>query len=199
MRNAPSSRGFTLVEASVAGLILVFTLALAGPSFQEILSQFMLRQACRDVSTLCLQAQTLAAFHRKDVGIRWVMAGGDVTVTGYEDGNGNGVLSQDIRSGVDRPVFGPISLKGRHPSISFSFIPGFDGLDLNREPIGDLSDPIRFGRSSISTFTPIGHASPGSVYLSNERKRQGMVRISPISGQIKVYEWFPTLRQWVNL
>ncbi|MCG3195395.1 MAG: hypothetical protein DIJKHBIC_04676 [Thermoanaerobaculia bacterium] len=197
MRRGHSCRGLTLFEASTATLVIAFVFSLAAPAYQEILSQFMLRQACQDVAVLCLKAQALAAVERRDVGLRWILAGGDLTVTGYVDGNGNGVLSKDIVSGLDERVFGPVSLKGRHPSITFSFITGFTGLDPNDEPMGDLSDPIRFGRSNISTFSATGRASPGSIYLSNTRSRQGVVRISPVSGQIRIYEWLPARREWV--
>lgn len=197
MHRVQGTRGLTVFEASTAALIVAFAVSLAAPAYQEILSQFMLRQACVDVATHCYRAQALAAIERKDVGIRWILVDGDLTITAYQDGNGNGILSKDIKRGIDRPVFGPISLKGRHPSITFSFLPGFAGLDPNQDPPGDLDDPIRFGRSNISTFTATGQASPGSVYLSNSRNRQGMVRISPVSGQIRTFEYFPTLRQWV--
>jgi len=89
------------------------------------------------------QARSLAAARRVDVGVRWVTAGGDVTLYLYEDGNGNGVLSADVLSGVDRLVAGPYSLRVKYPSISFSFFPGFRG-------------PDRAGRRSGTSPTPTG-------------------------------------------
>ncbi len=192
------TRGMNLLEATTGLFIVTLAMAVSMPTLSDLLSQFMLRQACWDISTLLHQAAYRAVTFRKDVGVRWVAIAGDVTLTGYEDGNGNGVLSEDIRRGIDTVVFGPISMKGRYPSISFSFIPGFSGLDPNREPIGDTSDPIRFGRSNISTFSAIGHASPGSVYLSDTKKRQAIVRITPGSGKIQAYEWLEASRSWLK-
>jgi len=39
--------------------------------------------------------------------VKWVSGNGDIVLTMFEDGNGNGVLSADIREGKDRLVAGP--------------------------------------------------------------------------------------------
>ena len=63
-----------------------------------------------------------------------------------------------LSAGIDRLVAGPYWMRGRFPGVSFSFLPGFEGMDPNGDPVGNLDDPIRFGRSDICTFSPTGRA-----------------------------------------
>ena len=143
-------------------------------------------------------AQNRAILSGRHFGVKWFSKDGDVVLTVYEDANGNGVLTADIKAGIDRLVAGPYWMRGKHPHITFSFLKNFKGLDPSGSPIGNLADPIRFGRSDICSFAPDGGASPGSVYLSNGVDRQAVVRVSPASGKIQVFDWLPGKRKWVR-
>jgi prepilin-type N-terminal cleavage/methylation domain-containing protein len=192
------SRGVSLLELLVVLGIFGVMAALSVPSLAGLSAQLSIQAAATHVATLFNAARARAVFHGVDVGVKWITAGGDIQFAVYEDGNGNGVLSEDIRNGTDRLVLGPDSMHGRYPHIEFQFLPGLIALDPGGNPVGDLADPIRFGRSDICTFSPTGHASPGSVYLSDGYRRQALVRISPATARIQVYEWRPGLRTWLK-
>lgn len=198
-RRVPSrarSRGTTLVELLVALFILGILFALGVPALADLTATLTLRAACLDVTTTFRDAQARATFQRRDVGVKWVVAGGDIVFSIYEDGNGNGVRSEDIRKGLDRRVGEPFSMKHRFPGVSFSFVKGFSGKDPSGAPVGNLDDPIHFGRGDICTFTPLGHASPGTVYLADAKGRQACVRVSPYSASFATYEWDPGTKRW---
>jgi prepilin-type N-terminal cleavage/methylation domain-containing protein len=198
-RNDRRCRGFSLTELTATLAILAVTAMLSIPAAAEISRQLTMRAACNEIAAIFTRARAMAVFEHRDVGIRWTSLGGDVTFAVYQDMNGNGVLTEEIRKGIDVLVEGPVSMKRRYPGISFSFLPGFTALDPNGDPIGNLSDPIKFGRSDICTFTPLGNASPGSIYLSNGRNRQAIVRISPSSARIQIFEWETGRRAWNRL
>jgi len=197
--HGPSRHGFSLPEVTIVLAVVSILAMIAAPAVSELAAQLSVRSATMELSTIFLRARARAAYERRNVGIRWVSVAGDVSYTIYDDLNGNGVLTEEIKKGIDRPVVGPISMKQRYPGISFTFLPKFDARDPGGEKIGDLNDPIRFGRSNICTFSPLGDASPGSIYLSNGRNRQAVVRISPVTGRIQVYEWVKARKAWVPL
>jgi type II secretory pathway pseudopilin PulG len=189
------THGVTLIDL-LAGLAVSSVLALISiPSALNISRQLTLRAAGSEIATIFNQARARAVFHRAEVGVKWVSAGGDVVFAIHEDGNGNGVTSADIRSGVDRLVFGPLSMRKRFPGISFSIIAGLK-VDPSGTPIGDILDAIRFGRSDICSFSPLGTSSPGSVYLSDGNARQAIVRVSPMTARIQVFEWLSPPGKW---
>ncbi len=191
-------RGTSLPELLVVLLILGLVFALSLPALSDLLAEEGLAAAAREVSGILNMARSRAVFQGVDVGVKWISSGGDLVLSVYQDGNGNGVTTADIRKGVDRLVGGPYWLRGKYPGISFSFVPGFDGLDPGGAPIGNVADPLRFGRSDICSFSPIGKASPGTVYLSNRKRRQAAVRVTPANAKIQSFTWHGKSLQWIK-
>ncbi len=200
-RGGSARRGVTLPDLLASLAVLAVVTALGVPALSGVFSQSMLREAARDVANVFNRARLRALDTGRDVGVKWLSSGGDVTFTLYEDRNGNGVLTADIRSGIDRPIGAPFSVRGRFPRATASFLTDFPGGDpAGGSPgsVGDLSDPIRFGRSDICSFSPMGHASPGSVWLSDGQGRQTVVRVSPMTAQIQIHDWCAPRRTWIK-
>jgi len=191
-------RGTSLPELVVVLLILGLVFTLSVPALSDLLAEEGLQTAAREVSAILTTARARAVFQGADVGVKWISSGGDLVLSVYQDGNGNGVTTADIKKGVDRLVAGPYWLRGKYPGISFSFVPSFDGLDPGGAPIGDLADPLRFGRSDICSFSPLGKASPGSVYLSNSKRRQAAVRVTPANAKIQIFTWHGKSLKWIK-
>ena len=191
-------RGTSLTELLVVLLILGLVFALSLPALSDLLAEEGLATAAREVSGILNMARARAVFQGVDVGVKWISSGEDLVLSVYQDGNGNGVTTADIRKGVDRLVGGPYWLRGKYPGISFSFVPGFDGLDPGGAPIGNVADPLRFGRSDICSFSPIGKASPGTVYLSNRKRRQAAVRVTPANAKIQSFTWHGKSLKWIK-
>ena len=191
-------RGTSLPELLVVLLILGLVFALSVPALSDLLAEEGLQTAAREVSAILTTARARAVFQGAEVGVKWISSGGDLVLSVYQDGNGNGVTTADIKKGVDRLVAGPYWLRGKYPGISFSFVPGFDDLDPGGAPIGNLTDPLRFGRSDICSFSPLGKASPGSVYLSNRKRRQAAVRVTPANAKIQIFTWHGKSLKWIK-
>ncbi len=198
MRGTPDTRGTSLAELLAVLVILGLVATLSLPALTDFLAEEGLTTAAREVSGILGIARARAVFQGTDVGVKWVSRGGDLVLSVYQDGNGNGVTTADIKKGVDRLVAGPFWLGGRYPGISFSFVPGFDDLDPGGAPIGAVTDPLRFGRSDICSFSPVGKASPGSVYLSNSKRRQAAVRVTPSTAKIQIFTWHGKSMKWIR-
>jgi len=193
-----SLRGTSLLETTAVVALLGILFALGIPAMTEILAEEGLSTAAREVSAILTGAQARAVFQGADVGVKWISQGGDLVLSVYQDGNGNGVTTADIRKGVDRLVAGPYWLRGKYPGITFSFVPGFNDVDPGGAAIGNLADPIRFGASDICSFSPLGKASPGSVYLSNKKRRQAAVRVTPLNAKIQIFTWHGKTQKWIK-
>lgn len=178
-------------------LVLGIAALLSAPALAKVFTRMSLRAAAHEIATVLQNAKLLALTDRADHGVKWTGSGESLALSIHRDGNGNGIRTADITKGIDRLVFGPIAAGKRYPKIRFSFVPGLPGRDPSGTEVGNLDDPIRFGQSNICTFTPTGTASPGSVYLSDGLERQALVRVSPLSGKIEVYEWCTARRTWV--
>jgi hypothetical protein len=119
------------------------------------------------------------------VGIKFRKNGGRYEWALYRDGNGNGIRSAEIVSGVDRHlgVSFPWSRNDVAPGILRGTRvpdPGAPGRYLDR-----LDDPIRFNNSDICSFSPIGESTPGSVYLWDGHDRMAVVRVFGRTAKIR--------------
>ena len=180
-------RGFSLVEALVALAIVMAMAAVALPSFLAYSAEAHLVSAGEEFRSrfrlACSQAvrsgaYTAIRFERRD--------DGTVQYAVYADGNANGVRSADILSGADRLVSGPFPLWGGAPDVRVGINPGVPNLPPEG---GELSgDPVRFGRSDILSFSPLGTATPGTFYLAGQGA-QAAVRVTGGSARVRLMIW----------
>ncbi|MFN7989804.1 MAG: prepilin-type N-terminal cleavage/methylation domain-containing protein [Thermoanaerobaculia bacterium] len=194
-----SSRGVTLPELLTTLAILSITAGLSAAGVHAYAGMTSLRAASHEIASVFSQARGRAVHRNAYSGVKWTAHDGDLTFAIHDDGDGDGVRNDDIESGVDPLVFGPFSVKARWPKVKVGFIPGFTARDPNGNPVGDLSDPIRFGRSDIASFSPVGDCSPGSVWLGDDRGRQALVRLTPGTATIGIYEWVAARRSWTRI
>jgi type II secretory pathway pseudopilin PulG len=180
-------RGFSLVEALVAVFIVLAMAAVAVPSFRAYFADAHILGAGRQFESSFRLARSAAVtsgvytairFERRDDGTVWYAT--------YADGDDDGVLTADIRSGTDRLVSGPYPLTGGAPGVRVGINPGVPALPP--EP-GELSgDPVRFGRSDILSFSPLGTATPGTFYLAGDAA-QAAVRVTGGSARVRLLVW----------
>ncbi|MCL4810206.1 MAG: prepilin-type N-terminal cleavage/methylation domain-containing protein, partial [Thermoanaerobaculia bacterium] len=159
-----STRGLSLPELLTTLAILSIGAGLSAAALHAYVGMATLRAATHEVATVFNMARARAIHRGAYCGVKWVARDGDLTLQVHQDGDGDGVRSDDIDRGVDPLVFGPLSVKSRWPKVTVAFIPGFLARDPSGNPVGDLSDPVRFGRSDIASFSPFGDCSPGSVW-----------------------------------
>jgi hypothetical protein len=102
----------------------------------------------------------------------------------YADGNRNGVLSADIRSGVDKRVSGPRQLTTGAGDVRVAINPSTPAIPPDRGML-DVADPIRFGQSNMLSFSPLGTATPGTFYLAGDFA-QVAVRVNPGTSRVRM-------------
>ena len=112
----------------------------------------------------------------------------------YIDGNRNGVLSADIDRGRDTRVEGPIRLDSGASGVRVGINASVPAIPPDSGFL-DPTDPIRFGRSNMLSFSPLGTATPGTFYLAGENA-QAAVRVNPGSARVRIM--FCRGRKWVG-
>ena len=129
------------------------------------------------------------------VALRVDLGATDASLQLFVDGNGNGVLTRDIETGVDPPI-GPADSIAAHAS-------GVT-LRLNQRVLdagGSTwleagSDPLRIGSTSLISCSPTGSLTGGTLYIGAARGPQLAVRITGSTGRLRVLHYDPTSAQW---
>lgn len=193
-----SQAGFQLLELLIGLVILSLFATLVTPSLVRASAGLRVRLAATEIAGIMRRARSLAVVRSAKVAVKFRTRGdGRVTYTLYRDGDGDGVLNRDIDRGIDPPLTGTRALVHMGSDVHFGFPPG----PAPREPRGRrrmtrLDDPIRFNRSDLASFDPLGTSTPGSVYLTDGRDRLAVVRLYHRTGKVEILTYDPETETW---
>jgi len=179
-------RGFSLLELLVVLAIIAVTVSVVTPNLIEIRRGSEVRLGATELRNVFQFARAEAITRGSEIGVKFVQRNGIWSYGFYQDGDGDGIRNADITSGVDRRIASPPSVPER---LSVAFI----GLPSVPIYVPDSSDtlspgdvPVRFGTSFICSFSPLGSATSGSIYITDGLKSAAAVRVLGSTGRIRV-------------
>ena len=186
-----STRGHSLVELLVVVAIMMTTAAVAVPFFRPAFADAHLLAAGQEFCSTFRLAASMAARRNVYTAIRFERDGDQVRYAVYCDGDHDGVLADDIARGRDKLVAGPFPL-GTGPTVRVGIRPETPAIPPER---GLLSgDPIRFGNSDSISFSPLGTATPGTLYLMGDGA-QAAVRVTGGTARVRIMIWRGTWKE----
>jgi type II secretory pathway pseudopilin PulG len=191
-------RGFQLVELIVVLGVLALVLMIAAPPFFEISADLRVRLAAEELVAVLRSTRWNAVRRSANVAVKFrTEKDGAVTYAVYRDGDGDGVLNRDINAGQDPEVAPPRRLSHLGRGVGFGFPPGPAPRDPG-SPDRRLKagDPIRFNDSDLASFSPLGTSTPGSLYVTDGRKRLAAVRVFGRTGKVKVLTYDVREQVW---
>jgi type II secretory pathway pseudopilin PulG len=188
---------FSLIEIVFALGVAATVAGAASPQLQASLDDARAVGAARYVSAELQRARMNAVRRNASCALRFVESGGTYWFTEFVDGTRNGVLTRDIRSGVDVPIGIATTLGAHFTGLEFGTLPGLPGVDVDSVAPG--VDPIRLGAGNMAVFTPDGTATGGTLYIRSAGNRQYAVRVFGETGRTRVLKFDPRRFRWVSL
>jgi hypothetical protein len=191
--------GFQLVELLVTTAVAMITIGIATPPVLEWAAARQVRLAAGEIGSALALARAYAVTHAVHVGVKFRIAeGGAVSWALYRDGDGDGVRSDDIDSGVDPRTAPARNLLHFGRQVRLGFPPGLPPRDPAdpRRRLDRLDDPIRFNRSDIASYNPLGGSTPGSVYVTDGRSRLAALRVLAATGRMRVLVYDARTEKW---
>jgi hypothetical protein len=170
-----SDAGISLFELLLALTVIAWTLIIATPGVMRLRQEVSLRSAVHEASVAFYLARSYAISKNRNVGLKFRKNGDRYEWALYADGNGNGVRTSEIASGVDR------YLGLSYPWTRNDVLPGIMTGTRVPDPSGGyldrIDDPIRFNTSDICSFSAMGECTPGSVYLWDAHDGMAVLRV----------------------
>lgn len=163
-----------LAEAlAVVALLAVLAGLGAGP-VREGLARARLDAAGTEIARRMIAARWRAVSEGRSIGLRFEVREGEWRLATYADGDG--IRSDDIRTGRDPSLLPPAAPGDGRPGIRLGIPPGsYPRVPPSRGRIAGGEDPVRFGRSDIASFSPLGNATSGTLYLTDGRRLAAVV------------------------
>lgn len=200
-RSPPSAgrtaAGFSLLELMFA-MGIVATVGLV--AFAEIgaaLEQGRATAAARYLAARLQRLRLEAVSRNTHVALRFEADNGRYGFATYVDGNGDGVRTADIVSGIDWQSGSLDRLSNHFPGVDIGALPAAPAVDAGGVAPG--ADPVRLGASDMAVFTPLGTATSGSIYIRGAGSLQLAVRIFGETGRTRVLRLNTTTAQWTPL
>lgn len=181
------NKGYTMIEMLVVLFIIGLILSISIPPFTNyFIKRLSLETHLRELVSVLRATRQEAITRNVYVGITFDLnSDSSLRHRIYRDTNGNGIRKKDIENKIDIPITG-------YRRILFSEHIKLGIISKNlREPetnkkIKNPDDPIKFGSSNICSFSPLGSSTPGSIYFTDGIKLQGVVRVYPTSGKVRI-------------
>ena len=196
--------GFTLIELLIATSVLALLTTLAVPPLRRQISQHRVRLAAAEIASALWTAQSGAVRHGVAIAVRFEAHDSDVDGVAfvfalYADGDGDGVRTADLNTGTDPQIRRPARLLHVGAGVRFGFPEGLEPRGFTGTGRLDrLSDPVRFGRSDLASFSPIGTASPGSIFVT-DGYHLFAVRVYNRTGKVRILRYVREREEWKGL
>lgn len=187
-------RGYSLIELLVGATILVIVTAMMVPIVLYSAEQSRVAAAARYIAGRIAVARMEAVKRSAYVALKIERQDGRYHFGTYVDGNGNGVRSTDIARKIDFSLGPAEQLDNHFSGVTFGLHEGV--LPVTPDDSLARGDPIRLGRSELLSFSPLGSATSGTLYIRGEGKQQFAVRVLGVTGRVRVLRFdFPN-RRW---
>ncbi len=189
-----STSGFTLIELLVAGALLMLLASIALPLGGQAIDELRTASAARYLAGRIAVSRMDAIRRSRAVALRFQPAAPDYQFSAFVNGNGNGVRSAEIITGVDQPLGNPRQLSDDFANVRF-------GLEIGRPDVDGVrnasADGVRIGSSRILTVSPDGTATSGTLYVLG-RRAQYAVRVLGATGRTRVLKYDTGARAWIS-
>ncbi len=192
-------RGSGLLEMVVVLAIFASAITMAVPNLLRHSAGQRVRSAAAETVAVLRLARSSATRLNVKVGVKFIIGEDQVAYYRlYQDNDGDGVRSKDILAGIDTPIGAPQRMAHLGHRVGFGFPPGKPPRDPGnpRRRLDRLDDPIRFNRSDIASFGPIGTSTPGSLYLTDHRDHLVAVRLLGLTGRVRILIYDQETERW---
>lgn len=188
-----SDGGYTLLEVLFVFSLVATILGISVPVLSDTIDAHRTASAARYLAGRVYLARLEAVKRSTYVGLKFEAVGTDYSFATYIDGNGNGVRTADIRSGLD-PLLQPAErLRDNFTGVSFGLMAGVPEVD---GPAAS-QDGVRVGATRILSLGANGTATAGTLYLHG-RRRQYAVRVLGVTARTRVLFYDFTNKKWIS-
>ena len=197
-RGARSIVGHTLVETAVALAVGGLVAAIALPSLWGARSRARVHGACRELASQLRLTRSRAIAESRSLALVFVRDTRGWRCQLYADGDGDGVRSDDRTSGVDPAVGTPVRLGDRWEGVDLGF-PALSRIRKLPPATGwmtSTADPVLFGSTDVVSFSALGDASSGSLFVSDETCGAAIVLYGP-TARVRVYRYDHAREEWL--
>lgn len=193
-----ASKGYTLAELLAVLAIVAMAVAVALPAAATLRDAGRAAAGARTMATLLSAQRWKSVTAHRVLGLQFRKAGTNWTWREVADGNGNGLRTADIARGIDPVLTQDAALERQVENVTLGIPPGgpYPEAPPGTDTLSAGDDPVRFGRSDLISFSPVGSASSGTLYVTDGRRGFYAVVLFGPTARLRVWRYRPEERRW---
>jgi prepilin-type N-terminal cleavage/methylation domain-containing protein len=193
-----ASKGYTLAELLAVLAILAIAVAVTLPAAAEIRDAGRAAAGARRMATLFSAERWKGVAGGRSIGFQFRSTPSGWTWREVADGNGNGLRTAEITRGVDPVLTEETSLERSVSHVTLGFPPGgpFPEAPPGTGVVRAGDDPVRFGRSTIVSFSPVGSSTSGTLYVTDGQSGLYAVVLFGPTVRLRVWRWDRGEHRW---
>lgn len=191
-------RGVSLVELLAALVLIGVLTSVLLPTGAEMVADARAAAGAREMAATLQSMRWLAVSTNRSHGLFF-----DLDQRGWHwrvvrDGNGNGLRTAEVRDGTDPVVSGPYRMENSVQGLYLGFpsVSRVPAIPPRSGSIANLADPVKFGRSDLVSFSPLGTASSGTLYLTDRRHALRAVVLFGPTVRVRVWRFDTREARW---
>jgi hypothetical protein len=189
------ARGYTLIDTLVTAALCTVIGAIAVPIVGGTLERERTIIGTRYLAGQMQRARLESLKRGRAVAVHLQIVGDRTRLRLFVDGDGDGVLQRDVDQGIDPPLTPSEFLDDRSRDVSLRINqPVTDAGGSGELSPGD--DPLRIGATALLSFSPLGGATAGTLYVAARRGPQMAIRVFGGTGRIRIMTFDAQVRQW---
>lgn len=194
-RRFGAARGAALIDIIFASALCVVMMAIAVPVVGGTLDRERTIVGAQYLAGQLQVARLDSLKRARAVAVRLEIVGDRTQLQLFADGDGDGVLQRDIDRGIDPPLTTPGWLDDQARGISLRVNQAIRDV-AGSANIAPGDDPLRIGNTALLTFSPVGSATNGTLYVAAHRGPQMAIRVFGATGRVRVLMFDAQTRQW---
>jgi Tfp pilus assembly protein FimT len=181
-----------LIGIAIIGMIASVTF----PAMLNLQRRAAAHNATAEIRAIFFSARMRAIARSRNCGLKFTKASDGWHYAVYDDGDGDGVRSDDITSGVDKLVQSSRRvLAAEEQRATIGLLP-MKMVDPDGDPLLPTKSPVNFNNSTICSFTPVGESTPGTIYITDSLTQLYAIRVRADSARIRVLRWNNGKQKW---
>ena len=189
------SRGYTLIDTLVTTCLCTVAGAMAVPMIGRTLDRERTIIGAQVIAGQLQRARLESLRRGRAAAVRFELIGERTELQLFVDGDGDGISQHDVDLGVDPPLTPPEFLDDRSRDVSLRINqPVTDAGGAGELVPGD--DPLRIGATALLSFSPLGGATSGTLYVAARRGPQMAIRVFGGTGRVRILTFDAQARQW---
>lgn len=189
--------GFTLSEVMVCVAIVGCIALCAFPALSAINRRAAVRSAAGELRAIFHLVRSRALARATNSGVKFSRTGDLWQYAVYDDGDGDGIRNDDIKSGVDRLFIAPRCVWQQPRTVAIA-LPDFAIKDPDGDAMAPDASPVQFGTSTICSFSERGKATAGTIYMTDRDGEIYAVRVYGPTAKIRVLRYDRGKTKWVS-